>query len=234
MDGIDQADGQQPAQKVKITSKELAAKFSTKREVYSFLTIDCKAYLPDYSTLTIVSARCLQHRPIQSVLTSGIFLQYFLKDLIAGRKRFLKDHECRHLQVPQYKSLSLDKLALFINGYPEVHWYYPDNQEMRKLPKQWITNVAYAILGDTFSGWVKEQIEERNSKVALKGNLHVELDPEVHAAFMASTAVSRKCLPSISTVQRSLLPVDKKSLRLSVNLPVVPVLIHGLTSLISR
>ena len=37
MDGIDQADGQQPAQKVKITSKELASKFSTKREVYLFL-----------------------------------------------------------------------------------------------------------------------------------------------------------------------------------------------------
>ena len=126
-------------------------------------------------------------------------------------------HECRHLQVPQYKSLSLDKLALFINGYPEVHWYYPDNQKMRKLPKQWITNVAYAILGDTFFGWVKEQIEERNSKVALKGNLHVELDPEVHAAFMASTAVSRKCLPSISTVQKSILPMDLNSSRLPVN-----------------
>jgi hypothetical protein len=65
---------------------------------------------------------------------------------------------------------------------------------MRKLPKQWITNVAYAVLGDIFSGWVKSQIEERNSKVALKGNLHIELDPEIHAAFLASSAVSRKCL----------------------------------------
>jgi hypothetical protein len=64
---------------------------------------------------------------------------------------------------------------------------------MRKLPKQWITNVAYAVLGDIFSGWVKSQIEERNSKVALKGNLHIELDPEIHAAFLASSAVSRKC-----------------------------------------
>ena len=95
--------------------------------------------------------------------------------------------------MPQYKSLSLDKLAQFINSHTEVHFFYPEEKEMRKLPKQWITNVAYAVLDDTFSGWVKSQIEERNSKVALKGNMHIESDPEIHAAFLASSAVSRKC-----------------------------------------
>ena len=60
-----------------------------------------------------------------------------------------------------------------------------------RLPKQWIANVAYSILGDTFSNWVKEQIVERNEKVAEKGNLMIELDPEVHAAFQNSTHVSR-------------------------------------------
>ena len=50
---------------VRITAKEFAAKFSTKRECFTFLTIDCKAYLPAYDTVTI----------------------YFLKDLIAGRKK---------------------------------------------------------------------------------------------------------------------------------------------------
>jgi hypothetical protein len=63
---------------------------------------------------------------------------------------------------------------------------------MRKLPKQWIANVAYSVLGETFSYWVKEQIEARNVKVAEQGNLHIELDPEVYAAFQQSTAVSRK------------------------------------------
>ena len=65
MDGIDQPDAQQIPQMVRITAKEFQAKFSTKRECFSFLTIDCKAYLPDYNTVTI----------------------YFLKDLIAGRKK---------------------------------------------------------------------------------------------------------------------------------------------------
>ena len=56
---------QQIPQKMRITAKEFAAKFSSKRECYTFLTIDCKAYLPHYDTVTI----------------------YFLKDLIAGSKK---------------------------------------------------------------------------------------------------------------------------------------------------
>ena len=52
-------------QRVRMSAKDLEAKFSTKRECFSFLTIDCKAYLPAYDTVTI----------------------YFLKDLIAGRKK---------------------------------------------------------------------------------------------------------------------------------------------------
>ena len=65
MDGFNNGGAAQIPQKVKLSAKEFAAKFSTKRECFTFLTIDCKAYLPDYETLTI----------------------YFLKDLIAGRKK---------------------------------------------------------------------------------------------------------------------------------------------------
>ena len=65
MDGINNGGAAQIPQKVKLSAKEFAAKFSTKRECFTFLTIDCKAYLPDYDTLTI----------------------YFLKDLIAGKKK---------------------------------------------------------------------------------------------------------------------------------------------------
>ena len=50
--------------------------------------------------------------------------------------------------------------------------------------------MAYSILGDTFSQWVKRQIDERNARVAEKGDLMIEMDPEVHAAFQESTAIS--------------------------------------------
>lgn len=93
MDGIDQTNSQQIHQNVRITAKELAAKFSTKREVFNFLTIDCRAYLPDYNTVTIVSPWWCHYHPIQLITYfDSFFLQYFLKDLIAGNKKFLKDH----------------------------------------------------------------------------------------------------------------------------------------------
>ena len=38
---------------VNINVKEFAAKYRSKREVYTFLTIDGDAYLPPFDTLTV-------------------------------------------------------------------------------------------------------------------------------------------------------------------------------------
>ena len=51
--------------KVSLTASEFRAKFNSKKECFNFLTVNCKAYLSSYETVTI----------------------YFLKDLIAGRKK---------------------------------------------------------------------------------------------------------------------------------------------------
>ena len=83
-------------------------------------------------------------------------------------------------------------LCSFISNYPDTFKYYPDEQEIRKLPKQWIVNVAYSILDDTFNDWVRSQIQERNERIAEEGNLLIEMDPEVAEAFQNSTAISSK------------------------------------------
>lgn len=46
---------------------ELRAKFSSKKEIYSFLITDCRAYLSPCSSITI----------------------YFLRDLISGKKKVI-------------------------------------------------------------------------------------------------------------------------------------------------
>ena len=93
--------------------------------------------------------------------------------------------------------MKVECLYEFIGRYPATFDYYPDQSEIMRLPKQWIANVAYAILGDTFSAWVKAKIEENHEKKAEKGNLMIDMDPEVHAAFQGSTHVSRKYQPII-------------------------------------
>ena len=45
-----------------VTATAFAAKYKSKREIFNFLTIDVKAYLPSYDTISI----------------------YFLKDLVSG------------------------------------------------------------------------------------------------------------------------------------------------------
>ena len=174
-------------QTVQILAKQFQAKFSTKRECYNFLTLDCKAYLPHYHTVTIYF---VSGRLFAIVETACFFLQ--LKDLISGHKKFVKAPDAAHLQIPQYDTLSIQKLYEFMNDHPETFRYFPDACEMKKVPKEWVGNMAYSILGDTFAAWVKAQINARNEKLRAHGDLYIELDPDVAAAFEASTAVACK------------------------------------------
>ena len=41
-----------------------------------------------------------------------------------------------------------------------------------------------------FTDWVSEKIEERNEEVREKKDMNIELDPDIAAAFKASTSVS--------------------------------------------
>jgi hypothetical protein len=68
----------------------------------------------------------------------------------------------------------------------------PIPRELHKVSREWIYNVVATVLGTVFTDWVKDQIEDRNEEVKDKRKLDIELDPDVAAAFRASTAVSSK------------------------------------------
>ena len=129
--------------------------------------------LPDYRTITI----------------------YFLKELISGEKKHIKQKDIQHLQIPQYDGLFLSNLAEFVQKYPEVVNYLPIPKDQAKLPKQWLVNIIYTIAGDDFAEWVKAAIDERNQKVTVKRDLMVNMDPQIAAAYDASTHVSCKFSP---------------------------------------
>jgi len=50
--------------------------------------------------------------------------------------------------------------------------------------------VIATVLGDVFTDWVSEKIEERNEEVRDKKDMNIELDADIAAAFRASTSVS--------------------------------------------
>lgn len=33
---------------------------------------------------------------------------------------------------------------------------------MHKVPRQWVINIAYSVIGEPFNAWVKDEIATRN------------------------------------------------------------------------
>ena len=61
-------------------------------------------------------------------------------------------------------------------------------REVLKLPRAYIANVIYTLVGQPFADWVNSGIESRNQK----NDMLVQMDPEIARIFVASTTVSGK------------------------------------------
>ncbi len=60
----------------------------------------------------------------------------------------IKSEAVRHITIPQYEGLALKHItARLDNGYQHVYDYLPDQQEIHKVPKEWICNVVATIVG---------------------------------------------------------------------------------------
>ena len=105
----------------------------------------------------------------------------------------IKSKEARHISVPYYDTLTIKTILAFLDdGREKVYDYLPDLQELDKVSREWICNVCYTVLQDEFGDQVNTQVRNRNEEVIEKGELNIEMDAEVFAAFQASTSVSRK------------------------------------------
>ena len=96
------------------------------------------------------------------------------------------------LYVPQYEHLSIERILETAKKNPKVPQYLPDDRDMHKVPRQWLINVAYTVIGKPFSDWVKEEVATRNEELAKKQKLLIEMDPEIAKAFYASVNISSK------------------------------------------
>ena len=81
-------------------------------------------------------------------------------------------------------------MLYFFQSYPKLRPYLPEDKEIFKLPKKWIADIGHTIIGAPFAKWVKTQTDVRNKAVASKSKLNIAMDPELAAAFAASTQVS--------------------------------------------
>ena len=94
--------------------------------------------------------------------------------------------------MPHYENLSIEKILAFTKTQDvDVDSYLPIKKELLKVSRDWICCVIATRMGNLFTDWVAEKIEERNEEVKDKGDMNIELDPDIAAAFQASTAVSQ-------------------------------------------
>ena len=83
-------------------------------------------------------------------------------DLASGAKKRVLGKDVRHIAIPQYEGLTIEKIAEFVAPYHTIHHYLPDEKEIPKVPKQWLANVCNSVLKDVFKQWVRDQVDDRN------------------------------------------------------------------------
>ena len=165
-----------------VTSAQIASKFKSKYEIHCkcqpssitftllvFLTVDCGYYIPASEHCTI----------------------YWMKDLFNGSKKAIEGKDIVHIACPQFETITTVSILAF--GHSQSNTlvdYLPILKEQVKLPRQFIINVTFAVVGKPFSDWIKAQVEERNRSIAAKRDLLVNMDPRIAQKLAESNHVS--------------------------------------------
>ena len=58
------------------------------------------------------------------------------------------------IAVPQYESLTMDTILDFGLAHKDVVDALPVVKEIRKMPRQYIANLIFTLVGDSFKKWV--------------------------------------------------------------------------------
>ena len=91
-----------------------------------------------------------------------------------------------------YEKLSIGEILKQSAHYPVVKEYLPDEKDIPRLPRQWLINMLFTVVGEDFETWVNSRVSQRNRMRASDQNLLIDLDPAIATAFHASTHVSSR------------------------------------------
>ena len=81
--------------------------------------------------------------------------------------------------MPHFKGLSIEAMLEYCADKPEVLECLPILQrETEKLPRQYIANVIYTKVGESFKTWVEGRVDERHEKRRQQEDT-IQMDPEI-------------------------------------------------------
>lgn len=107
--------------------------------------------------------------------------------------RHIKQKDAKHLFVPHYKSLTVAKILLHCHEHHDgVFEYLPIEKEQKQLPRPWLCDLIFSVVGEPFSEWVTLKSNDRNQELIKKRDVEVELTEEIAELLRNTTHVSSK------------------------------------------
>ena len=114
---------------------------------------------------------------------------------MSGKTLRIPSDKAKHLHVPHYEHLTIEKMLKFAEEYNEggaLKYLPKDKLDIDRLPRQYIINVLYTLCEDAFDKWVQTTISARNNNIVQQRDLLIEMDPEMAKIFRQSTSISSR------------------------------------------
>ena len=84
----------------------------------------------------------------------------------------------------------MDTILDYGLGYQVVVNALPIIRETRKMPRSYVCNVIYTLVGAPFKDWVFKSCKDRNDRLEKNHDTSIVLDSRIAAAYEASNFVS--------------------------------------------
>ena len=126
-------------QRESFTILDLASKWRSKTELYNMLAREGNIYLPPKQDAT----------------------QKFLRDILMGKKRYIKSEDIRVIKVPQYKGLTVKNILEFAKKNIHIDRFLPEYDYLKEHNREWHCNIVNTIIPENFQNFIKLKIDER-------------------------------------------------------------------------
>ena len=86
-----------------------------------------------------------------------------MRDLTSGKRIRIKSADVKTITIPHFERLKIETMLEFAAGYQPVMQALPIvKREIMKLPRAYIGNVIYTLVGEVFKRWVEQRVNERH------------------------------------------------------------------------
>ena len=101
----------------------------------------------------------------------------------------MKADNIKVLATPNYEGLTIDCFLAKAKDYPVLKQFLPDDNDIHRLPRNFLINLMFTIIGKELKDFVSKVVEERNLAVMNSQRMALDLDDDIREAFEKSTSV---------------------------------------------